>query len=57
MHYYSIKEMNDASVNAAAFIAKCDAEYDAMIAQAAETILAAGEEKPLVLPPTLRPRR
>jgi uridine kinase len=49
MHYFSIKEMNDASVNAAAFIAKCDAEYDAMIQAAAETILAAGEEKPLVL--------
>lgn len=49
MHYCSIKELNDASVNPAAFIAKCDAEYDAMIAAAAEAILAAGEEKPLVL--------
>lgn len=49
MQYFSIKEMNDASVNPAAFIAKCDAAYDAMIQEAAETILAAGEEKPLVL--------
>ncbi|MBR6555077.1 MAG: nucleoside kinase [Clostridia bacterium] len=49
MQYFSIKEMNDASVNPAAFIAKCDAAYDAMIREAAETILAAGEEKPLVL--------
>lgn len=49
MHYISIKELNEASVNPAAFIARCDAEYDAMIVSAAETILAAGEEKPLIL--------
>lgn len=49
MRYVSINELNDASVNAAAFIAQCDAAYDAMIEEAAEAILAAGEEKPLVL--------
>lgn len=49
MQYFTINDMNAASANPADFVAKCEAQYSAMIRDAAEAILAQGERKPLIL--------